>query len=638
MSFLGLTGIQLAGVFAAVAAPLVGLYLLRMHRQRVEVPFVKLWERVLAERQPSSWWRRLRRLLSLALQLAFAVLVIFALGDPRLAGTSHSAKSIVVVVDCSASMQARDVAPNRMARAKQEARALVRSLGGADSAMIVRMDAEPVPQTGWETDAAALDRAVDALDTTDTAADWDGALAIANDALRGRPGPTIVVVSDGALGETTRKTEADVRFVQVGASGDNVGVTAFSVRRYPANKSSYEVLLEVKSHAQKPVKRTLTLEADGEVVDVATLDLAPGEKARRFYPNLSGASSKLVAKLEPHDSFVTDDVAYALLPPRKKQKVLVVTPGNLFLEGALLLEESADIDRIGPAAYSAEKAQGYDAVVFDRFAPSELPKVAGALFVAPPKDGSPFPVRASITRPFLTETAQQHPLMRWISLTDVNISESEVFGLEHGDVALAGALHQPIIVAGVRQHGGMNPPSPPGEAGRGPSPLWVGATKVMAIGFDVRKSDLPMRVAFPVMLVGALDWFAGEDANVLGTYRTGRPWHVPSPGGAEVTLVDPTGAKVTAPVGDDGAATFFGRHAGFHVVRAAGGESSIAANLTDPNESNIAPRALIIDGKIATAPELHGTGPRRQIWAWLVVAALLLTIFEWVSYQRRWTV
>ena len=52
--------------------------------------------------------------------------------------------------------------------------------------------------------------------------------------------------------------------------------------------------------------------------------------------------------------------------------------------------------------------------------------------------------------------------MRWISLTDVNISESEVFGLERGDVALAGALHQPIIVAGQR-----------------------GGTKVMAIGLPV---------------------------------------------------------------------------------------------------------------------------------------------------------
>src|SRR5262249_30806941 len=160
----------------------------------------------------------------------------------------------------------------------------------------------------------------------------DGALALANDALLGRPGPTIIVISDGALAATARTAEADVRFIGVGASGaNNVGVTAFSVRRYPANKSSYEVLLEIVSHASAPVKRTLTLEADGEVVDVATLELNPGEKARRFYPNLSGASSRLRAQLEPHDAFPVDDSAYALLPPRKKQRVLVVTPGNLFL-------------------------------------------------------------------------------------------------------------------------------------------------------------------------------------------------------------------------------------------------------------------------------------------------------------------
>src|SRR5262249_33088489 len=156
--------------------------------------------------------------------------------------------------------------------------------------------------------------------------------------------------------------------------------------------------------------------------------------------------------------------------------------------------------------------------------------------------------------------------------------------------------------------------------------------------FDVRRSDLPMRVAFPVLLVGALDWFAGDEGNLLGTYRTGRPWQVPSPGGAEVTLVDPTGAAARAPVGGDGAATFFGRRVGFHAVRAEGGQATIAANLTDPAESDIAPRALVIAGKPAAAPDLGGSGPRRQIWAWLVVAALLLTLAEWVSYQRRWTI
>jgi len=631
VSFAGLSGLGVLAAFAAVAGPLVVLYLLKMRRRRIEVPFVKLWQHVLSEREPTSWLQRLRRLLSLLLQLALAALLAFALGDPRMAGRAHDARSVVLVIDCSASMQARDVTPSRMAKARAEARKVVRGLGGADAALILRMDAEPVPVTGWETDGHALERAIESLEASDDAADFDGALALAGDALRGRTGPTIVVVSDGALGEIRRPPAGDVRFVRVGASAgaDNVGVTAFNVRRYPLNKSSYEVLLEIVNHSQKPAQRTLTLEADGEAVDVAKLDLAPGEKLRRFYPNLSGAQSRLLARIEPHDALVLDDTAYALLPPRKKQRVLVVTDGNLFLEGGLLLDESAEVDRLTPAAYATARAQGYDVVVFDRFAPAEPPRARGLLYIAPPRAQSPIAVRSEIKRPFLTELAEGHPLLRWITLTDVNIAESSVFALERGDVALASSLHQPIIVAGQR-----------------------GGQKMLAIGFDLRRSDLPMRVAFPVLLVDALDWFAGDDTQLASSYRTGRPWRVAGPPGAsQVTLIDPAGGRALAEVGDDGFALFFGRHVGFHRIAAAApagpasgpasgpaADSWIAANLADPNESDITPRALVIAGRTAPPPDLGGPGPRRRLWALLLVAAIALSLFEWVSYQRRWTV
>jgi hypothetical protein len=160
---------------------------------------------------------------------------------------------------------------------------------------------------------------------------------------------------------------------------------------------------------------------------------------------------------------------------------------------------------------------------------------------------------------------------------------------------------------------------------------------MMAIGFDLRRSDLPMRVAFPVLLSDALDWFAGDDAaQLVGTYRTGRAWRVPSPaaGADEVVLEAPDGTRATAPVGDDGAATFFGRRAGFHKVRAGGLETELAANLADPAESDLAPRDLLQ----APPPELGGSGPRRQLWAWLLAVALALTLGEWLSYQRRFTV
>jgi hypothetical protein len=616
VSFIALSLPQVLAVLGAVALPVTALYLLKMHRQRVEVPFVKLWDQVLKERQPARWWRRLKRVLSLLLQLAVAALVAAALGDPRPAAAGRGARSLAIVVDCSASMQARDVRPTRMARARTQALALVHSLSPRDAALIVRMDAEPTPVSGWETDAGALERAIGGLEASDTAADWDSGLRLAEDALRGRPQPMIVVISDGALPEPSRTPASQVRFLPVGVSGENVGVTAFNVRRYPVSKGNYEVLLEVESFSDHPATRTLTVEADGEVVDATTLTLAPHERSRRFYPNLSGSARRLTARLTPGDALPVDDQAYALLPPRRATRVLAVSPGNLFLEGALLLDDDITLDRVAPADYSAERTRGYDIIVFDRFAPAEPPRARGLLYIEPPAERSPFPVRERVRRPILSERAQGHPLLRWVTLSDVNISESEVFALAPSDVAIAGGLHQPVIAAGVR-----------------------GGQRVVAIGFDLRRSDLPMRVAFPVLLHGALEWFGDDDTQPVATYRTGHPARLTVPGGAgEVALTGPGGENRPLSLGRDGQATLVLARAGFYQLRRGDAEILLAANLADAAESAIRPQKLTIAGREVPAPELQGAGLRSRFWVYLALAALALSFAEWLTYHRRWTV
>ena len=75
-----------------------------------------------------------------------------------------------------------------------------------------------------------------------------------------------------------------------------------------------------------------------------------------------------------------------------------------------------------------------------------------------------------------------------------------------------------------------------------------GQRKILAFGFslpaDGRESatDLPMRVAFPMLLVNALDWFAGDQADLLTTYPTGQRERVPLDG-----VVGATEAEVKRP-------------------------------------------------------------------------------------------
>ena len=251
-------------------------------------------------------------------------------------------------------MQATDVAPNRLAVAKEEVKRVIRGLGGSDRMLIAQMDAAVTPLGPMSGDTSELERALDAIKITDARADFPRALRFATDSVRGIENSEIVIVSDGRLGEATDSAgkvkvdpETKLTFVPIGKGTRNVGITAFSVRRYPLDKSRYEVMLEVTNTGPETEDVELSLLGDQTLVDLTKLRLKPGERLPRFYPNLSGASTTLEAKLQPIggsvDELPADNHAYALLPERRRAKVLVVTPGNTYLEAALLLDEYLDV-------------------------------------------------------------------------------------------------------------------------------------------------------------------------------------------------------------------------------------------------------------------------------------------------------
>jgi hypothetical protein len=651
-----LAGAPLGALLAALGvggAGLVALYVLRLRRRRLEVPFVKLWQRVLNERESTALWRRLRRLLSLLVMLVLLGLLVAALADPRL-GASQRGRTLALLVDVSASMQARDGAGgvSRLDEAKEAARRIVRGLGAEDQAIVVAMDARPAPASGLSSDDRELLRAVDglaarnssrsSLDRPEAPADLERALRLAADVLRGRPNPSIVLIGDGAWDDTLLSrirlgaggapgpaarlapidlSGIDLRYQPVGQAEGNLAITAFAVRRYRSNRTAYEVLVEVQSFAKDKVTALLELNQDDEPVEVEKLTLEPGDKKIRIYPNLAGTGTRLSARLRAEaegaalDPLALDDVAYAVLPPRQKVKVLLVSAGNLFVEGALLLDENLEVKKIAPGAWDAAEAARFDAVVLDGVTP-EPPPPGHALYLDPKGAASPFKLRGEVAAPYITETAKDHPLMRWVSLADLNISRASRFELAAGDVAVASAFRQPIVAA--RDRGGR---------------------KTVAIGFDVGKSDLPLRVAFPVLVVNALDWFAGEDAGLRSSLSTGVVWRLPAaPGLDEIEVQAPDGQSLRAPA-HDGRAAYLGQLQGFYQVRGGAETGLIAANLASPAESRIAPRRqLNVDGRAIAAPEPGRLGVRRALWPYFLLVALLVFFVEFWAYNRRVTV
>ena len=70
MIFAGLPFATLATIFGAVAAGMIALYILKLRRRVVAVPFSPLWQRILRDKEATSLFSKLKRLLSLLLQKA----------------------------------------------------------------------------------------------------------------------------------------------------------------------------------------------------------------------------------------------------------------------------------------------------------------------------------------------------------------------------------------------------------------------------------------------------------------------------------------------------------------------------------------------------------------------------------------
>lgn len=628
MLFAGLPFATLVTI-AAVAGGLTTLfYILKLRRRPVAVPFSRIWERILRDKEATSWWSRLKRLLSLLLQLALLTLLILALGDPRITGSLIQGRNIVVLVDASASMKATDVKPTRMDQAKGEVKKLVRGLGGSDRMIIAQMDAAIMPLSTMTGEVGDLDVAVDQLRATDTRADVKRGLRFALDSLRGLSKPEIVLVSDGAIGDPKLLSEGldfegvELRYVPVGKSGKNVAITGFSVRRYPLDKARYEVMLEVTNTNDEPVDVELTLIGDGQTVDVTRLSLQPNERLPRFYKDLAGASRTLEAEIKlasgESDDLPADDHAYALMPERRRARVLVVTPGNTYLEATLLLDEYLDVTSVVPAKYPPPG--NFDVTIFDGVAPPLAPNTGGSLYLNPPEEGSPVKLGRALTEFGFDVWDKKHPIVRWMSMGDIQVARGHSFKPEKEDKVIGASEAGPILVAGRR-------------SGR----------KFVALGFDPRDSDFVLRVAWPLFVLNTINDFIEEDTSYVSSFFTGEVWHIPAPSGAEVaTLKSPDGKTHSVPI-KEGRAVHLGDQAGFYELvvntEPEPTTSMFAANLSNIDESRIKPSdTLEFGGKPTALPSGFDPGMRREIWLYLLLAAVIVSTIEWFTYHKRLTV
>ena len=210
MELTGLALSQVLTIFGGFAAAVTVLYLLKLRRRQVEVPFVQLWHTVIAEKRSTRLFSALKRLFSWLLALAVVAALALAMGDPRYKGDDDEGRTTVVLIDASASMQATDVEGGRLAAGRREVERLIEGIGSDERMLVAQMDATTVPLGPLSSEPQELTESLARLEPTDVAADLGRGLRFALDVLRNRERPRIVIVSDGVLSGGGRAEEREI--------------------------------------------------------------------------------------------------------------------------------------------------------------------------------------------------------------------------------------------------------------------------------------------------------------------------------------------------------------------------------------------------------------------------------------------
>src|SRR5947208_2951762 len=329
-----------AAALALTIPAIVALYFLKIRRPTRIVPALHLWPSQIRDRQANVPWQRLRPSWLLFLQLLAAAVLVAAALQPALPAGAALARHSLVLVDASASMQATDLSPSRLGEARRQVNAVIDQLGPSDRMTIIAVGPTARILASVTGDRDALHRAVNEIKASNGPADLSAALILAAGLVRPGDDARAYLFSDGIVQPLRASFAAGlpfpVEYHRIGVSGENVGLTSLTVRTSAQARAAY---LHVQNFGQQARSVSVEWRADSRLLDIRPLTLAAGQAQDLVLPVPADATS-VTARLSGGDVFALDDSATAVAKTPRAFRVLLVTPGNVFLEQALRLRAS----------------------------------------------------------------------------------------------------------------------------------------------------------------------------------------------------------------------------------------------------------------------------------------------------------
>jgi hypothetical protein len=512
----------------------IAMYLLKLRRDEAVVPSTLLWTRLVADVEANAPWQKLRRSLLLLLQLLLVIALAVLAARPFLERTAGLARDIVLVMDTSASMAATDVVPDRLTAAKQVAIEALKELPTGGKVSVIAADRSARIVVNESSDLSRIRQAIEGIPVTQSRGDLGDALELASK-LAARSGDAqVLVATDAALAtKPTGRVNAPIKVLPVGRDRKNQAIVALAVRTAPSAVTR-SVFISVANLDLVQAARRLEVWGDDRLLEVRDVRLDPQARTDVIIDDLAREVRTVEVRLIGADPAVTgapdqlaaDDKAWAVVPPDRTRLVLIVGEGDPYLETALSYLPDVELFGVPPAEYGAqtERKDGrpWDLVVFEDYLPATLPKTP-VLAIAPPRTSPLGEVSGTLKDPGIGTIDPDEPVLRFVDLSTTHISQAaKLTTPSWARTIISGPRGAPLLYSGTRD--GINQ---------------------AVLAFEPRRSDLPLQVAFPILLANLTGELLGSSTAPTEAVAPGTP----------VQLVIPSGAKGLSVTRPDGTVT-----------------------------------------------------------------------------------
>ncbi len=608
--------VPLALAWGALAGLVLLFYILRPRSMRVEVPSIFLWRDLVQREQALTLWQRLRRHLLLLLQLLAILLLALVLARPERTAETIPQRHIVHVIDASASMSVASGDTTRLEAAKTAALEQLNVIEPGDRLTVMSFGNQPAVLAYQTRDEQSARAVVESIGQTATVGNVDRVLQLAVSLADSLPGSEVYLYTDGSFPSPAvpDSLNTTVYFVRVGTPADNQGISAFAVRR---RLDSLEAFVQIQNYSAQSVTVPLVVLADGQPLERRDITLTPYEDAGSSVDLVFGdfppGVSRVDAVLDHQDALAADNRTASILMPPPVLRALLVSDTPFFLSTVFAPLPFLALDHVRPVEF--RPADVYDLYIFDGWLPPELPP--GNWLIFNPPMGSPLlPVSGEIVTPPLDYVAQDHDLMQFVDIRDLQVSRARRLELPPWADELIGSNRGPLLFSGT-----------------------FDGRRMVVFTFSLMQSNLPLRTAFPVLMGNIYQWLnpyriqetathiQPQDVIELGLHPHADRLVVEKPGGGRISF---TGRQRISFSGTEELGVY-------HLVHYAGGEEVyrevFIVSLQEVAETNVGSQIPALAGGGASVPPVE-LPVFHEVWRYLALVVLFLLLFEWVWYHR----